>query len=272
MEPLRYGLLQGGKRLRPLLVYAAGLSLKARPALLDKAAAAVECVHAYSLIHDDMPEMDNDLLRRGKPTVHARFGAGRALLTGDALQALAFEILTDDVTPMDGALTGRLCGILSRAAGWRGMCSGQMLDMEAEGRRISLKELEKLHACKTGALIRAAVGMGVSCAALGESARSQELYAAFDAYAAALGLAFQIWDDVLDESGDTKSLGKTAGSDRSRDKSTYPALLGLEEARARALSEAGRACRLLPHGADGTDPEGLRLLEELARFSVSRDH
>ena len=234
-EAMRYASLGGGKRMRPLLVYASGLSCGASEAHLDHAAAAVEFIHAYSLVHDDLPAMDDDSLRRGRPTVHIAFDEATAILAGDALQTLAFEVLAQ--APLDAAIRVELLTTLARASGAAGMCGGQALDLAVTGGEQSLEQLKRMHALKTGALIRAAVRMGALCA--GADAAT---LATLDAYASALGLAFQIRDDLLDIEGSAEALGKTPGKDAEQGKPTYPALLGVEGARA-ALEEQGEAMR-----------------------------
>ena len=261
-EAMSYGLILGGKRSRPLLVYATGKALGASDASLDYAAAAVECIHAYSLIHDDMPEMDNDELRRGHTTVHKKFGQAAALLAGDALQTLGFEFASDKNSGLSGELRGELCAVLAKGAGFSGMCGGQAMDLDAEGKHIPLERLRVLHSKKTGALIRAAVAMGAVCADADEKTK-----AVLDEYAALTGLAFQVWDDVLDVIGDTAVIGKPAGSDEGLDKSTYPALMGLEEAKLYARQTAKKAQdKLSLLSLDTT------LLKAFAEFTVSRDH
>jgi len=228
---MRYAVLDGGKRVRPLLVYAAGQACGAPEPALDAAAAAVELIHAYSLVHDDLPAMDDDALRRGKPTCHKAFGEAGAILAGDALQALAFQVLAEAPMP-DVTDAARLAMIetLARAAGSRGMVGGQAIDLAAVGRELDIAELEDMHIHKTGALIRASVLLGAACAANPDAGRRRAL----DRYAKAVGLAFQVQDDILDVTGQTGELGKTAGADRALGKPTYPALLGLSEARRRA--------------------------------------
>ncbi|MCX8957982.1 (2E,6E)-farnesyl diphosphate synthase [Erwinia psidii] len=231
VNAMEYGALLGGKRLRPFLVYATGEMLHADSSALDAPAAAVECIHAYSLIHDDLPAMDDDSLRRGQPTCHIKFGEDTAVLAGDALQTLAFTILAD--TPMPGVgASDRIAMIseLAKASGVAGMCGGQALDLAAEGRQVDLSALEQIHRHKTGALIRAAVRLG----ALAAGSRGGEAMPALDRYADAIGLAFQVQDDILDVVGDTAVIGKRQGADQQLGKSTYPALLGLEGARAKA--------------------------------------
>lgn len=261
-EAMSYGLILGGKRSRPLLVYATGKALGASDNALDYAAAAVECIHAYSLIHDDMPEMDNDELRRGRPTVHKKFGQAGALLAGDALQTLGFEFASDKNSGLSGAQRGDLCAILANGAGYAGMCGGQAMDLAAEGKHIALEKLKVLHSKKTGTLIRAAVAMGAVCAGADEKTK-----AVLDEYAALTGLAFQVWDDVLDVIGDTAVIGKPAGSDEGLDKSTYPSLMGLEEAKLYARQTAQKAQDKLNILSIDTS-----ILKAFAEFTVSRDH
>jgi farnesyl diphosphate synthase len=259
VEAMRYAVLGGGKRIRPLLAYAAGEAVDAEPANVDAAAAAVELVHAYSLVHDDLPCMDDDPLRRGKPACHVAFGEATALLAGDALQALAFAVLAHSrLSEGDSA-----CAMLGEAAGSRGMAGGQAIDLAAVGAQLPLMELESMHRMKTGALIRAAVRLGAACGRALSAAEGNAL----DAYAAAAGLAFQVVDDVLDVEGSAASLGKTAGKDAARGKPTFVALLGVAGARERAEElrvEAQKA--LLPLGSTG------RRLSELADWIVLRDH
>ncbi|MBS0192917.1 MAG: polyprenyl synthetase family protein [Proteobacteria bacterium] len=221
---MRHAVLGEGKRIRPQLVYAAGVACGAREDALDAPAVAVELVHAYSLIHDDLPAMDDDSLRRGRPTVHVAFDEATAILAGDALQALAFEVLTG--AGGDADLRIELVATLACASGTAGMCGGQALDIAATGRIQSLHELERMHVLKTGALFRAAVRMGALCAHA-DATTLQRL----DDFAQAFGLAFQIRDDILDVEGDPAQLGKTAGKDAAQSKSTYPALLGLDGSR-----------------------------------------
>lgn len=258
-DAMRYGVLGTGKRLRPTLVYLTGEALGADHATLDAPAAAVEMIHAYSLVHDDLPAMDDDDLRRGRPTVHRAFDEPSAILAGDALQTLAFEVLAARPHPRLGALITTL----ARAAGRDGMAAGQAIDLGAVGSRMDLASLQAMHQYKTGALIRAAVRLGALAAVDEDDSR----VAALDRYAAAIGLAFQIQDDVLDVTGDTRTLGKASGADAQRDKPTYPALLGLEPARERArelLNEALEA--LAPLGGRG------EALATLARYMIDRDH
>lgn len=258
---MRHAALLGGKRMRPLLVYATGELLAADIAALDAPASAIELIHAYSLVHDDLPAMDDDALRRGQPTVHVAFDEATAILAGDALQSLAFQQLAEAPLPADARIA--MVRELAIASGAAGMCGGQAFDIDATGRGgdISLGELEQLHALKTGALLRCAVRLG---AIAGNADR--DAHAALDRYAEALGLAFQIRDDLLDIEGDSATLGKTAGKDLAQNKATFPALLGIEASRAKLaeLAEVMRAA-LAPFG-DRAD-----LLAALARQVVERD-
>ncbi|SMB25511.1 geranyltranstransferase [Serratia proteamaculans] len=264
---MRHGALLGGKRLRPFLVYTTGQMFGVSLNNLDAPAAAVECIHAYSLIHDDLPAMDDDDLRRGQPTCHIKFGEANAILAGDALQTLAFSILADAEMP-DVALRDRLAMVseLATASGVAGMCGGQSLDLEAEGRQIGLEALEQIHRHKTGALIRAAVRLGALAA--GEPGRAALVQ--LDRYAAAIGLAFQVQDDILDVVGETEKIGKRQGADQQHGKSTYPALLGLDSAKAKAwdlYQEALAALDTLAAQSYNTAP-----LRALASFIIERDN
>ena len=258
-EAMRYAVLDGGKRVRPLLVHAAGELHDADRNTLARAAAAVEMIHAYSLVHDDMPCMDDDALRRGKPTVHVKYDEATALLVGDALQAQAFLALAE--AGGDPSRTLRRLRLLAQASGSAGMCGGQAIDLASVGTTLSLSELEQMHRLKTGALLRASVMLGALCGQVPDAAES----AALDAYAAAVGLAFQVVDDVLDATADSQTLGKTAGKDAVDNKPTYVSILGLEESRALAQKlreDAHRA--LLPFG------DKARRLRELADLIVQR--
>ncbi|ANS41461.1 (2E,6E)-farnesyl diphosphate synthase [Serratia inhibens] len=264
---MRHGALLGGKRLRPFLVYTTGQMFGVSLNNLDVPAAAVECIHAYSLIHDDLPAMDDDDLRRGQPTCHIKFGEASAILAGDALQTLAFSILADADMP-DVALRDRLAMVseLATASGVAGMCGGQSLDLEAEGQQIDLPALEQIHRHKTGALIRAAVRLGALAA--GEPGRAA--LPQLDRYAAAIGLAFQVQDDILDVVGETEKIGKRQGADQQHGKSTYPALLGLDSAKAKAwdlYQEALAALDTLAAQSYNTAP-----LRALASFIIERDN
>ncbi|MGP1956907.1 MAG: (2E,6E)-farnesyl diphosphate synthase [Arsenophonus sp. NC-PE1-MAG3] len=230
---MKYSTLLGGKRLRPFLVYAIGDMLNVAVENLDVPAAVIECIHAYSLIHDDLPAMDSDNLRRGQPTCHICFGEAHAILAGDALQTLAFDILSRSAMP-DVNDTNRLAMIaeLATASGAAGMCSGQALDMESEGQQIDITTLEFIHQHKTGALIRAAIRMS----ALTAGNQSYKLLLSLDRYANAIGLLFQVHDDILDIIGDTDTLGKNHGSNKKHKKSTYPTLIGIEQSKKKANS------------------------------------
>ncbi|MBS3912388.1 MAG: polyprenyl synthetase family protein [Hydrogenophaga sp.] len=228
-EAMRYAVLDGGKRLRPLLALATSVAVGGSPAAAMRAACAVELIHAYSLVHDDMPCMDNDVLRRGKPTVHVRFGEAQALLAGDALQALAFELLVPDDGSMAPDMAASLCRLLARSAGASGMAGGQAVDLASVGLALDQAALEAMHRLKTGALLQASVMMG---AATGQV--SAAVLAQLAQYGASLGLAFQVVDDILDVTADSATLGKTAGKDAACDKPTFVSLLGLEPAQAYA--------------------------------------
>ena len=228
-DAMRYGVLDGGKRLRPLLVLAACEAVAGNPRAAVRAACAVELIHAYSLIHDDMPCMDNDVLRRGKPTVHVQFGQAQAMLAGDAMQALAFEVLTPGESDMPPALQARLCALLARAAGHEGMAGGQAIDLASIGQPLHEAALRDMHRRKTGALLQASVLMGAAC---GET--SAAAWAALADYGAAVGLAFQVVDDILDVTQGTEILGKTAGKDLHHNKPTYVSVIGLDAARRHA--------------------------------------
>lgn len=266
VEAMHYGALLGGKRLRPFLVYATGSMFGVSQQTLDAPAAAVECIHAYSLMHDDLPAMDDDDLRRGLPTCHIKFGEANAILAGDALQTLAFSILADAPMP-EVAPRDRLAMVaeLAHASGVAGMCGGQALDLAAEGEQVSLEALEQIHRHKTGALILAAVRMG----ALSAGDRGREALPLLESYAQNIGLAFQVQDDILDVVGDTATLGKRQGADQQLGKSTYPALLGLEQARTKArdlIDDARQALSLL--SAQSLDTT---VLEALANYIIQRD-
>lgn len=265
VEAMRYSVLDGGKRLRPLLVLAAHEAVAANghgcPAAALRAACAVELIHAYSLVHDDMPCMDNDVLRRGKPTVHVQFGEASALLAGDALQALAFEFLTPQDDSVPCTVQARLCGLLARAAGSAGMAGGQAIDLASVGLPLTENQLREMHQLKTGALLQGSVVMGAHCAA-----PSVQALKGLEAYGAAIGLAFQVVDDILDVTADSATLGKTAGKDADNDKPTYVSLMGL------AASQA-YAAQLLQQALDALQASGLadtRALQALAGMVVHR--
>jgi farnesyl diphosphate synthase len=226
---MRYAVLDGGKRLRPLLVLATCEALGGNAQAALRAACAVELIHAYSLVHDDMPCMDNDVLRRGKPTVHVHMGEATALLAGDALQALAFELITQDEQQVPLIMQARLCGLLARAAGARGMAGGQAIDLASVGLQLDEAQLRHMHSLKTGALLECSVLMGATCAEVAEP-----IWNSLQTLGRALGLAFQVVDDILDVTADSSTLGKTAGKDAAHDKPTYVALMGLERSRALA--------------------------------------
>jgi len=259
---MRYAVLGGGKRLRPLLIYATGEVLGIAPERLDGPAAAVELIHSYSLIHDDLPAMDNDDLRRGRPTCHKAFDEATAILAGDALQVQAFTILAEDpamqVTP---AARVNMIRSVAVASGSAGMAGGQAMDLAAAGRSLSLAELELMHIYKTGALIRASVLL----AAQSVAGLAAEKLPALDHYAKCIGLAFQIQDDILDVVGKTEDLGKHTGADASRNKPTYPSLLGLEESHRRALDLHQQALAALAPFGDAAEP-----LRWLSEYIVSR--
>lgn len=223
---MRYAVLDGGKRLRPLLVMAACEAVNGNAAAALRVACAVELIHAYSLVHDDMPCMDNDVLRRGKPTVHVKFGEAGALLAGDALQALAFELLTPQDGSVDAATQAVLCRMLAQAAGYQGMAGGQAIDLASVGKALTSEQLHDMHRLKTGALLQASVMMGAACGATTPVAQN-----ALRDYGAAVGLAFQVVDDILDVTADSATLGKTAGKDAAQDKPTFVSLMGLPASR-----------------------------------------
>ena len=258
---MHHAALDGGKRMRPLLVYATGTAFGADAAALDAPAAAVELIHAYSLVHDDLPAMDDDSLRRGKPTVHVAFDEATAILAGDALQSLAFQLLAD--APVAAEARVAMLRELAVAAGAGGMCGGQALDIDATGGgAVSADELQRLHGLKTGALLRASVRLGAMSAGI-----DNDTQARLDVFADALGLAFQIRDDLLDVEGDSATLGKTAGKDAAQAKATFPTLIGLEASRARLrqLAETMHTA-LTPFG------ERAATLAALGRLVVEREH
>ena len=256
-EAMRYAVLGGGKRVRPLCAYAAGELTGAEPDAVDAVAAAVEMIHAYSLAHDDLPCMDDDVLRRGKPTCHVAFGEARALLAGDALQAQAFATLATSALRN----AGEACALLAHAAGAPGMAGGQAIDLAHVGVAMSLPELETMHRMKTGALIRAAIRLGAAC---GRPVSAEET-GALDTFAAAAGLAFQVVDDVLDVEGSAATLGKTAGKDAARNKPTYVSVLGLAEAKRHAAELREEA-----HAALRSFGSTARRLHEIADWVTRR--
>lgn len=263
IDAMSYAVLLGGKRVRPFLIYATGRMLGVSLEKLDCSAAAIEAIHAYSLVHDDLPAMDNDSLRRGKPTCHIAFDEATAILAGDALQTFAFETLANDTLL---SATEKVAQIqwLAKSAGAAGMCLGQSLDLQSEHKSISLNELELIHRNKTGALITASVMMGLN---LSQYANDENIRAKLEQYAAAIGLAFQVQDDILDVIGESEKIGKTVGSDEASDKSTYPKLLGLEGAKQKAENLYQTALNCL---ADL--PFETIALKELAEFIVKREN
>ena len=262
-DAMRYAVLDGGKRLRPLLVMAACDAANGDAQAALRPACAVELIHAYSLVHDDMPCMDNDVLRRGKPTVQVRFGEAQALLAGDALQALAFELLTPDDDLLSAPTQARLCRLLAQAAGFQGMAGGQAIDLASVGLPLTSVQLHEMHRLKTGALLQASVMLGAACG----TASPLALNALRD-YGAAVGLAFQVVDDILDVTADAATLGKTAGKDAAQDKPTFVSLMGLQASQAYAqqlLAQAQASLR-----ASGL--ENTHALQALADMLVNRQH
>ncbi len=259
---MRYGVLDGGKRLRPLLVLASSQALDGAPEAALRAAVAVELIHAYSLVHDDMPCMDNDVLRRGKPTVHVEFGQAQAMLAGDAMQALAFEVLTPE-RGVESGLQARLVGLLARAAGQAGMAGGQAIDLASVGRALDEAALRDMHRRKTGALLEASVMMGAAC-----GRPHSTTHAALQAYGQAVGLAFQVVDDILDVTQASATLGKTAGKDQDSNKPTFVSVLGLDAARRHAEALRQQAHAAL--AASGLGSQGA-VLAALADRVVERE-
>jgi geranylgeranyl pyrophosphate synthase len=260
-EAMRYSVLGGGKRLRPLLVYVTGDALGAQPSDLDAPAAAVELIHAYSLIHDDLPAMDDDDLRRGRPTCHRAFDEGTAILAGDALQALAFAVLASQTNALADATRVRMLTVLADAIGLAGMAGGQAIDLEAAGSASDPARIELMHRRKTGALIRASVELG----ALAAGTRDDAALAALRLYGDEIGLAFQIQDDILDVTGDTELLGKRAGADAARGKPNYPSVFGLARTRQLALEHRDRALAAMGGLGQAAAPLGA-----LAHYVVDR--
>jgi geranylgeranyl pyrophosphate synthase len=261
IEAMRYSTLAGGKRVRPVLVYTTGEALGASLELLDAAAAAVELIHVYSLVHDDLPAMDDDDLRRGRPTCHRAFDEATAILTGDALQARAFDVLAQAPAAIPANARIEMLRVLADAIGTRGMAGGQAIDLEAVKKSVSAAELERMHRQKTGALIQASVLLGAISAGLSDVPQR----AALELFGAEIGLAFQIQDDILDVEGNTSTLGKRAGADADRVKPTYPSVLGLEKARAEAQARRDRAIAALSPWKERFEP-----LAEFAGFLVAR--
>jgi len=263
-KAMRYAVLNGGKRVRPLLTYAAGYALQIRPEQADIAACAVELIHAYSLVHDDLPAMDDDDLRRGKPTCHKVFGEAEAILVGDALQSLAFHLLAHQLPaqiPASQKLV--MIDLLAVASGSRGMAGGQSIDLNAVGKSLNIAELENMHVHKTGALIRASVKLGALCCPDVAPEQLKNL----DHFAKQIGLAFQIRDDILDVEGETAKLGKTQGADIARNKPTYPALIGLNAAKEMAEELYQDALASLDIFSQYAEP-----LRELSRYIIQRDY
>ena len=268
LEAMRYGLLIGGKRMRPYLAYITGEAVSADLNDIDAVAGALECIHAYSLLHDDLPAMDDDDLRRGKPTCHKAFDEATAILAGDALQTLAFDILANhtfstNITPSQMPIQVKLIQQLVHASGYQGMCGGQALDLAATGKKIPLSELEILHSLKTGALLEASVIMPAICSRQVTSEYKKIL----SEYAQLIGLAYQVQDDIIDLTSTEEELGKPVGSDIAANKSTYPALLGLQGAQDKAenlLQQALQALTRLPYNTQS--------LADFATFIVKRSH
>jgi len=260
-DAMRYAVFNGGKRLRPLMVYATGECIKIEATKLDPLAAAIELIHAFSLVHDDLPAMDDDDLRRGQPTLHRAYDEATAILAADALQPLAFRVIAESECLTDAEKCA-LVRVVAVACGSLGMTGGQSIDLASEGRRLSLDELQEMHALKTGALLRACI---VGCCDLtGKLDERQKLSLA--TFAEHIGLAFQIRDDILDVEGDTDIIGKPAGSDQQRDKATWPALFGLDESRRRCVELADESLQLL-----STFGEGASVLRRLTRYVVDRE-
>ena len=261
---MHYATLNGGKRVRPVLVYATGKAFGADPNILDVPACAIEYMHAYSLVHDDLPSMDDDDLRRGNPTCHIKYGEATAILAGDALQALAFTTLAVSLKKqLDATIIIDMIDELGRASGIEGMAAGQAIDLQSVGQTLSLEQLEAMHRCKTGALIRASVILGATCAKVSNPTDLANL----TTYGDAIGLSFQIVDDILDVVGDTKTLGKAQGADIALNKPTFPSIMGLDGARNHADQQRNRALAALDgYGAEFDE------LRDLASYIVSRSH
>lgn len=260
---MHYAVMGGGKRLRPILVYATGSAFGAPLARLDAAAVAVEIIHAYSLVHDDLPAMDDDAMRRGRPTCHVEFGEAMAILAGDALQALAFEVLTNGETPgIDSKTRLEMLRVLANACGSQGMAGGQAFDLSAVGQHLTAAELERMHVHKTGALIRASVRLGALAAGCADPAALDAL----ERYGHCIGLAFQIRDDILDIEGHADQIGKTVGKDAAQSKPTYPAILGLQASKAMLDELTEEALKAIaPLGESAAN------LQDLAQFIAERE-
>jgi len=261
---MQYATLNGGKRVRPMLVYATGKALGADPEILDVPACAIEFMHAYSLVHDDLPSMDDDDLRRGNPTCHIKYGEATAILAGDALQALAFTTLAISLKDkLEASIIIQMMDELGRASGIEGMAAGQAIDLQSVGHTLNLQQLESMHRCKTGALIQASVILGATCARVSD----ENLLTNLRTYGDAIGLSFQIVDDILDVVGDTEVLGKAQGADIALNKPTFPSIMGLNGARTHADQQRDRALAAL----DGYGRE-FDELRDLASYIVSRSH
>ncbi len=263
-DAMRYSTLDGGKRMRPMLTYSVGKALGIPPEVLDGPACAVEMIHVYSLIHDDLPAMDDDALRRGKATSHIQYDEATAILAGDGLQTLAFQVLaTDESMQVNAETRIKMVTALAKASGSQGMVGGQAIDLDSVGKKISLPELENMHIHKTGALIRVAVQL----ATLSQPDLDSEIATKLDHYAKCIGLSFQVKDDILDEESDTATLGKTQGKDQDNDKPTYPALLGLDGAKEKAQNLHEQAiASLTDFGAEAD------ILRDLSLYIIQRDH
>ena len=261
-EAIRYSVIGGGKRIRPAMVYAAGEAMGVSTNLLDIPACAVEMIHAYSLVHDDLPAMDNDDLRRGRPTCHKAFDEATAMLAGDALQALAYEILAkDDHVELTPEHRIEMLSLLTEASGAHGMAGGQAVDLASVGKQLTLAQLEHMHRLKTGALIRASILLGGMC----KQDVSQQEIDILSEYALCIGLSFQIQDDILDVVSDTETLGKPQGSDEEQEKPTFPAIIGLEESRERAMQQHKQALKILEPLDEKADS-----LRQLSAYIVER--
>ncbi len=259
---MRYSVLGGGKRIRPALLFATALTLGLTEDQVEAAACAIELIHVYSLVHDDLPAMDDDDLRRGRPTCHKAFDEATAILVGDALQPLAFQLLArDPALPASPAVRLRLVDILSEVSGTFGMAGGQAIDLSVQGQKVDIAQIEDMHARKTGAVIRASVLMAAECA----PELDPKAYAALDQFATAIGLAFQIQDDLLDVLGDVSTLGKATGADQERDKPTHPAIIGIEASQARVNLLHGQALAALDLFGESAAP-----LRALANWLLSR--
>ncbi len=261
-EAIRYSVIGGGKRIRPAMVYAAGEAMGVSTNLLDIPACAVEMIHAYSLVHDDLPAMDNDDLRRGRPTCHKAFNEATAMLAGDALQALAYEILAkDDHVELTPEHRIEMLSLLTEASGAHGMAGGQAVDLASVGKKLNLEQLENMHRLKTGALIRASILLGGMC----KHDISKEEIKLLSDYALCIGLSFQIQDDILDVTGDTETLGKPQGSDQQQEKPTFPAILGLQASKERAAEQHELALKILEPLDEKADS-----LRQLSAYIVER--